>query len=37
MPSSKLSGAEDDAEKARRFVEEARKIVVTGGPAAEAE
>ncbi len=37
MPSSKLSGAEDDAEKARKFVEEARKIVVTGGPALDAE
>jgi GSH-dependent disulfide-bond oxidoreductase len=32
MPPSKLSGAETDADKARKFVEEARKIVVTGGP-----
>ena len=32
MPPSKLSGAEADTEKARKFVEEARKIVVTGGP-----
>jgi GSH-dependent disulfide-bond oxidoreductase len=30
MPPSKLSGAEDDADKARKFVEEARKMVVTG-------
>jgi glutathione S-transferase/GST-like protein len=33
MPPSQLSGSEDDAGKARRFVEEARKMVVTGGPA----
>ena len=33
MPPSKLSGSEDDAGKARRFVEEARKMIVTGGPA----
>jgi hypothetical protein len=37
MPTSKLSGAEDDAEKARKFIEEARKIVVTGGPELDAE
>jgi glutathione S-transferase/GST-like protein len=30
MPPSKLSGSEDDADKARKFVEEARKMVVTG-------
>jgi GST-like protein len=36
VPPSKLSGSEDDAEKARKFVEEARKMVVTGGPAPEA-
>jgi glutathione S-transferase/GST-like protein len=33
MPPSQLSGSEDDASKARKFVEEARKMVVTGGPA----
>ena len=37
MPPSQLSGAEDDARKSRRFVEEARRMVVTGGPAPEAE
>jgi glutathione S-transferase/GST-like protein len=33
MPPSQLSGSDDDAGKARKFVEEARKMVVTGGPA----
>ncbi len=37
MPPSKLSGAEDDTEKARKFVEEARKMVVTGGPELDSE
>ncbi len=37
MPPSKLSVAADDAEQTRKFVEEARKIVVTGGPAPDAE
>jgi hypothetical protein len=32
MPPSQLSGSDDDAGKARKFVEEARKMVVTGGP-----
>jgi glutathione S-transferase/GST-like protein len=35
MPPSQLSGSEDDASKARKFVEEARKMVVTGGPASD--
>jgi glutathione S-transferase/GST-like protein len=35
MPPSQLSGSEDDARKARKFVEEARKMVVTGGPASD--
>jgi len=30
MPPSKLSGSDDDAAKARKFVEEARKMVVMG-------
>jgi len=30
MPPSRLSGNEDDADKSRKFVEEARKMVVTG-------
>jgi hypothetical protein len=30
MPPSKLSGNEDNTDKARKFVEEARKMVVTG-------
>jgi glutathione S-transferase/GST-like protein len=34
QPPSKISGAEADSDKARRFVEEARKMVVTGDPAA---
>jgi GSH-dependent disulfide-bond oxidoreductase len=33
MPPSQLSGSEEDASKTRQFVEEARKMVVTGGPA----
>jgi GSH-dependent disulfide-bond oxidoreductase len=34
QPPSRISGAEADSDKARRFVEEARKMVVTGDPAA---
>jgi glutathione S-transferase/GST-like protein len=34
MPPSKLSGNEDDTDKSRKFVEEARKMVVTGTDAA---
>ena len=30
MPPSKLSGNEDNSDKAQKFVEEARKMVVTG-------
>jgi hypothetical protein len=30
MPPSKLSGNEDNTDKAQKFVEEARKMVVTG-------
>jgi hypothetical protein len=29
-PPSKLSGSEEDADKARRFIDEARKMIVTG-------
>ena len=37
QPPSKLSGSEEDAEKARRFIEEARKMIVTGAGAPDAE
>ena len=30
MPPSKLAGNEDNSDKARQFVEEARKMVITG-------
>ena len=32
-PPSQLSGTEEDADKARRFIDEARKMIVTGGVA----
>jgi GSH-dependent disulfide-bond oxidoreductase len=36
MPPSRLSGNEDNTDKARQFVEEARKMVVTGSVATDA-
>jgi glutathione S-transferase/GST-like protein len=37
QPPSKLSGSEEDAEKARRFIEEARRMIVTGAGAPDSE